>query len=156
MARWSGAFGIRVEMRLGHADYFILCDSYQNDAAARWSDHLAGPAHSSAGITDSGHLSQVIHGGFTNLHRHSVLGELNRSVVPVCKPILSRTPGRAKSHNFPPDPHLLMIPVLQALSPEMRNWLVVSLQHLMARRSGLRAIQPLLKCRGERPEAVCR
>ncbi|MDQ0028771.1 hypothetical protein [Arthrobacter bambusae] len=57
-------------------------------------------------------MSQVIHGGFTNLHRHSVPGALNRSVVPVRKPVLDRTvrqwictleaPGRGLSRKTSP------------------------------------------------------
>jgi hypothetical protein len=99
VARRGAAFGIRVEMRLGHADDLPLPDSHQYDSVAPGGGHLAGPACSVAGITDRIHMPQVIQGGFTNLHGQSVLGEPNRSFVPARKPIPCRAywgdgPGR--------------------------------------------------------------
>jgi hypothetical protein len=90
VARGRTAFGIWVEMRLGHADNFTSCDSHQYDPVVPGGDHLAGPACSVAGITDHVYLSQVIQGGFTNLHGHSVLGEWARSFVPARKPVPHR------------------------------------------------------------------
>jgi hypothetical protein len=94
VARGKAAFGIRVEMCLGHADDLALCDGHQYDSVVPGGDHLAGPACSAAGITDRSHMSQVIQGGFTNLHGHSVPGEPKRPFVPARKPVLYRLPYR--------------------------------------------------------------